>query len=184
MKRHPTASILSSVRSAAQTTYGDDVFPPAIVVTYPPHPLVGTTLKVVGHRHQGKEMLWRAILPDGSRVDLPAVWTDRSRGTPRSIQPRGKELRTTPLVLRELTALLETLVAASLSCKARTKTHCAGANDGNPAGAVRNQPDNVGRTGVAVDADSRMSGDPRAPGPDGESGDRRQATGRRRQGGE
>ena len=184
MKRHPTASILSSVRSAAQTTYGDDVFPPAIVVTYPPHPLVGTTLKVVGHRHQGKEMLWRAILPDGSRVDLPAVWTDRSRGTPRSIQPRGKELRTTPLVLRELTALLETLVAASLSCKARTKTLCAGANDGNPAGAVRNQPDNVGRTGVAVDADSRMSGDPRAPGPDGESGDRRQATGRRRQGGE
>jgi len=94
-----------------QTTYADEDLPSEIRVTYPPHPLAGKDLKVVGRRRKGREFSWRVVLPDGSHADLPSSWTDHC-AAPARVQAGQVKARTSPQTLRELIRLLGSLVSA------------------------------------------------------------------------
>ncbi|MBC8417119.1 MAG: hypothetical protein H8E10_00820 [Desulfobacterales bacterium] len=76
-------------------------------ITYPPHPLFGKRLKVVGRRAKEKNIFWRVVLPDGSRTDMPSSWTDHSVQNSSSVSSAWIT-RTTPKALRDLISLMQT----------------------------------------------------------------------------
>jgi hypothetical protein len=78
-------------------------------ITHAPHPLVGQTYEVVGLRREGGETSCDVLLADGSRLRLPAHWTDHPAGGARSARSNA---RATPDALRDLLGLVRALVSS------------------------------------------------------------------------
>jgi len=133
-------SIRCSARAALQTTYADDDLPSQICITYPPHPLVGQHLKVVGRQRNGRDLFWCVELPDGSHAKLPSSWTDQGVAPSRSRREETKT-RTSPHALRELIHLLESLVVPHADCQACPKDPLKGGENGRAIGTVRSESD-------------------------------------------
>ena len=158
-----------AVPSAVKNTHVDNQFPSEICITYPPHPLCGKRLKVVGRRSKEKNILWRVVLPDGSRTYIPSSWTDHSVQVPSSVSSVWIK-RTTPKALREFIALVETLVSRTSSCKACSEIIFEGGKNERADGAFRDSKEclgakcvEVGRPAVEERGDQRVSADGKSP---------------------
>ena len=124
-----------SARAASQTAYGACDRPATLRITYPPHPLAGSALKVVGHRREGDRIYWVVELVDGSHLRVPSFWTDH----PTSADPLPRPqlgTRATPQALRELAEVIEHLAPRSSPPDARAHPNNAGQGD---ARATRGQ---------------------------------------------
>ena len=155
------------VRAALQTTYVDGDLPSEIRVTYPPHPLAGQDLKVIGRQRSGRQLFWCVVLPDGSHAKLPSFWTDHStiRREERSAQIKT---RTSPHALRELIHLLESLVSSQANGHACPKDPLKGGGNGRAIGTVRSGKEKLAKKTVAVSSARDPAGGNRSPSADGD----------------
>lgn len=137
-----------SVRSALQTTYALRDSQSRVRVTHPPHPLFDQVLQVVGLRREGGQTYCDVLLADGSRLRLPADWTDHRAGRSRCARCAACT-RTTPGALRELLCLLRALVNSNAAKDAQRRPVNQGDDDARAVPAVRNRATPLGAASVA-----------------------------------
>lgn len=155
-------------RIAVKTTHVDGQFPSEICITYPPHPLIGKHLKVIGRRRRGQDVLWLVVLPDGSHTHLPSCWTDHRVRRPAGVS-NSSITPTTPQLLKELTGLMQALVSNSSSCEACSQNPNEGGSDERAARPLRNEQQYLGAKGVGIGRSTVAARNHRHIGTDGNS---------------
>ena len=154
---------------AAQTTYGARDLPAAIEVIYPPHPLVGRRLKVVGRRRQSQDWSWQVVLPDGTHATLPSHWTDHP-GPQGPLKITTCATRSNPSVLRQLLPLLRVLAEGNRLSEARPNPTSKGKQHGRANRTIRKPRPGLDPAAVAEHARDLAPGGSQCPGPDGSGG--------------
>ena len=154
---------------AAQTTYGAGDLPAEIEVTYPPHPLVGRRLKVVGRRRQGQDWSWQVVLPDGTHANLPSHWTDHP-GPQGLLKIATCATRSTPPVLRELLSLLRVLAQVDPLSEAGPKPTLKGKQHGRAIRTIQKPRPGLDPAVVAERARDLSPRGSEDVGPDGSGG--------------
>jgi hypothetical protein len=110
--RESTRCFHWSVHPISQTTYALHDWPTEVRITYPPHPLCGRKLRVVGHRREGNKTFWVVEHADASHLRILSQWTDHPVGRV-PVPELDPSIRATAQALRELIHWLEHLVAQS-----------------------------------------------------------------------
>ena len=151
---------------AAQTTYGARDLPAAIEVIYPPHPLMGRRLKVVGRRRQSQDWSWQVVLPDGTHANLPSHWTDHP-GPPGPLKITTCATRSNPSVLRQLLPLLRVLAEGNRLSEARPSLTSKGKQHGRANRTIRKPRPGLDPAAVEEPARGLAPGGSECTGPDG-----------------
>ena len=126
----------SPVRATSQTTYGAHQRPTTLRITYPPHPLVGQSCNVVGHRREGGRTYWVIELVDGSRLRVPSFWTDHPvGGDPQPALRLGG--RATPQALHNLARLIQHLALCAAPGDAQLHSDTIGDADARATQPIR-----------------------------------------------
>jgi len=100
-------------------------------------------------RREAGTVLWVTRLPDGFSIRLPSTWTDHPVG--QASTPRvPSNLRATPRALRDLTALLETLVCQYRGPDARSDDLRQGGSDERAGSALRTATADLDRDDLAT----------------------------------
>jgi len=155
-----------AVHVAAQTTYAAGDLPAEIEVIYPPHPLVGWRLKVVGRRRHGQDWSWQVVLPDGTHANLPSHWTDHP-GSPGPLKIATCVTRSNPSVLRELLPLLRVLAQGDRLSEARPNPISKGKQHGRAIRTIQKPRPELDPAAVEEPARSLAPRGSECPGPDG-----------------
>jgi hypothetical protein len=90
-------------------------FPEQVTIIRPAHPFEGRALVVLGHTHRESHLHLLLILPDGSKLLVPAEWTDLN-STANAVHNRSATLASLDELLRMRTvidALLRRLASAA-----------------------------------------------------------------------
>ena len=95
-------------------------------------------VRVTQRRRHGHQTYWRVVLPDGSRAELPATWTDQPTTEFASFARESAESLATPQALRDLLTVVEPLLVDSYQLREPCPEDLSGGgSDGQAAGIVR-----------------------------------------------
>ena len=157
-----------STHNAFRTTYDDDDLPGQVLILYRPHPLAGQQVRVTQRRRHGHQTYWRVVLPDGSRAELPATWTDQPTTEFACFARESAESLATPQALRDLLTVVEPLVDSYQLREPCPEDLSGGGSDGQAAGIVRTRG-SLGAAAVADDPSGDQGVRGGGAGPNGQS---------------